>query len=42
LWRRRRDAFHPAGVDASQDDKLSADRQLLRAVEYVEKQADGR
>jgi carboxyl-terminal processing protease len=38
LWRRRRDAFHPAGADRSPEEKPFADRQLLRAVEYLEKQ----
>ena len=39
LWRRRRDAFRPAGAERSTENKPFVDRQLLRAVEYIEKKA---
>ena len=38
LWRRWRDAFHPGGSDRAPENKPFVDRQLLRAVESVEKQ----
>jgi carboxyl-terminal processing protease len=38
LWRRWRSAYHPPGADRSPEEKPFADRQLLRAVEYLEKQ----
>jgi carboxyl-terminal processing protease len=40
-WRRRRDAFRPLGPDRAPEEKPFVDRQLLRAIECVEKPAAG-
>jgi carboxyl-terminal processing protease len=39
LWRRQRDAYHAAGPNRSHENKPFTDRQLLRAVECLERQA---
>ena len=38
LWRRWHDAYHPPGADRPREFKPFVDRQLLRAVEYLEEQ----